>query len=159
MKGQTLIEVLVAMTIGAVVIAAVADVVLSSLSAEQSNVNQTKADQFAQEGMEISLQNASVDEGAYCLDQHAVVLPPSPPVGVIDGYGQCSNVNINPDSLTNTTNKTMKRTVTLKKTSSSCPIPVGQTQHLTQIIVVVSWNDKKCGLTPYCHQSREESCI
>lgn len=53
MKGQTLLEILVALGTGVVVLLALSTVVLSSLSAAQFSKNQNLATLYAQQGMEI----------------------------------------------------------------------------------------------------------
>jgi prepilin-type N-terminal cleavage/methylation domain-containing protein len=148
MKGQTLIEVLVAMSIAAIVISAVTTTVLQSLGSTQAARNESQAEQFAQEGMEIARQYAKTTaNGSYCLDQGATALT----------TGTCASPNLNPNYVSQPSGvKTMIRTVVLANT---CPVPPGGTAALTRVTVSVNWADGHCLNTAYCHKAVEETCL
>lgn len=86
-KGQTLIEVLVALGVGVAVLLAVTNAVLSSLTGSDFGRNQSLATQYAQQGMEVvrNIRNSgwtifyntytTAPVGAskfYCLDENIV---------------------------------------------------------------------------------------
>src|SRR5271170_5472874 len=90
--GQTLIEVLVAITAIAVIAVGVSYAVTSTLSSAEFSTQQSMATKYAQEGMEIliSLRDSSYTNfasyaGTYCLNGGSITLSPdtctSPNVG------------------------------------------------------------------------------
>jgi len=139
MKGQTLIETVLALGIIAIILSGVTIVVTSSLSDASFSQNQTLATQYAQEGTEILRTIRSSDyagfnkNGTYCLAKGALTLPSSSP--------SCTAPNV--DSFI--------RSVSIVK--DGCSAKVAQTT------VTVSWSDNKCSSGSYCHSSNLISCL
>ncbi len=154
-KGQGLIEVLVAMGIAATIIAAMTVAVTSSLSNAQFSQNQTLATQFSQEGIDVmrNIRNINYSyfstlSGSYCLNQGVTTgsLPP-------EGAGCGRNIN-----------NTFQRKVTVEQNSSSCPVPSAvapAVTNITKVVVIVAWQDGKCtsAANPFCHQAQLTSCF
>lgn len=142
-KGQTLIEVLVAITAAVLVISAIAVAIISALNNAQFSKNQNMATQYAQEGMEIIRQIRSSDwstfnnlsTGHYCLDKDSKELVLSIDCG--------QNVDI------------FVREIDIEKNSSSC------NNNQTKAIIQVSWSDGKCTnrINLFCHKVRLVSCF
>lgn len=152
-KGQTLIEVLVALTAAIVVIYAIATAVISALSNAQFSKSQGIATQYAQEGIEIMRQIRDSDWSRfysykqtdstiyYCLNKNAK--------DVTENGSACSP---NVDSFI--------REVQIQKNSSDCTQPL-QITNAAKVTVIVYWSDGKCTNTNnlYCHNVRLSSCF
>ena len=142
MKGQTLIEVLAALSILAVIAASMTSVIASSLNNSIFSKNKTLATKYAQEGMESihELRNNDYAQfttysGAYCMSTIPASLTSRPPAG-------CSTPNV----------ANFIRTVTI--TQSGCAV------NTAKVTVMVSWSDGKCAAaTPYCHTESHDSCL
>lgn len=149
MKGQTLIEVLLALGVAVVVLSATVVAVLAALNNAQFSKNQNIATQYAQEGMEVmrNMRNSnwtlfsSYATGQYCLDQNSTGLSGRDP-NVQGCNGQ--NVGI------------YARRVDIVKDSAACG---GSNQ--TKVTVSVSWASNKCTDTNnlYCHKVELVSCL
>lgn len=144
MKGQTLIEALVALGAAVIIVSAITIVVISALNNAQFSKNQNLATQFAQQGMEIMRQMRDSNWGtfdelsrAYCLDKGSNMPVPKAPIA---GCGQ--NVDV------------FVREVDIEKNSSSC-------SDATKITVIVFWNDAKCTSSTnlFCHKVELVSCF
>lgn len=155
-KGQTLIEILVAMGTAVVIISAITVAVVAALYNAQYSKNQNLASQYAQEGMEImkKIRDSSwtnfntLTEPSYCLDKNQTTLAESdkknttiPGCEKVSG-GQPSNVD------------NFSREVDIDKNSDECSLQ-------TKVSVFVSWSDSKCrdGQNPYCHTVSLVSCF
>ncbi len=145
LKGQSLLESVLALAVIAIVLSGIAVVSTSSLSNAGHGKNQTIATQYAQEGVEVlrmirSLNYASFRNysGTYCLAKGASSLPilpncPSPLTPNVDSF---------------------IRTVTVEQSPGSrCAVDVAK------VTVKVSWTDGKCKNTPYCHTSNIITCF
>ena len=147
MKGQTLIEVLVALAVAALIISALSIAVLSSLNNAIFSKNQNLASQYAQEGMEIMrrLKNSewtvfnAYTTGDYCLDGGSTSLRARQG----DKCGQ--NIDI------------FMREVFLEDTSSECR----NAYTSTKLKVSVYWSDGKCkdAVNPFCNKTEVVSCF
>jgi hypothetical protein len=147
MKGQTLIEVLVALGIITVVTTALAAVVITSMSNAQFSKNQNLASQYALEGMEIVRRLRDSDyvgfrnksDGIYCLDKGQPILPINP-------VSVCATPNVD--------NFIRKVEIYSQDLIKRCDV------NLSRVIVTVSWQDGKCPASaPYCHSAKLESCL
>lgn len=140
MKGQTLIEILVALGIITVVVTALASVVVTSMGNVKFSKNQNQATQYAQEGIEIvrqirdnSYTTFQGKNGTYCLGS-SNVLPPVPSV--------CNTANVGE----------FIRKVTV--------VQNGCDTNVAKVTINVSWQDSKCSAAnTYCHTSQLESCL
>lgn len=146
MKGQTLIEVVVAVGAAVVIITALTTLIINSVNNGQISRNQNLATQYASEGIEDMRQIRDVNyatfaayNGVYCLG------PSNPPVL----SPACSTANLgNP--------LTFLRTVTI--TPNRCGEDVAT--NMSNVVVTVAWNDGKCATeTTYCHSSQVSSCL
>jgi len=138
-SGQTLIEVLVALGIIAIIVTALTSVVVTSLGSSRYSKDQNLATQYAQEGLEImrNLRDSdyvdfrNIPSGSYCLDKNSTVLSPD-----------CFSANV--DSFI--------RKVII--THDGCDIGVSRVE------VSVSWNDSRCSsANTYCHESSLPTCL
>jgi prepilin-type N-terminal cleavage/methylation domain-containing protein len=141
MKGQSLIEVLVAMGIISIVITSVVTIVTTSLGNTQFSRDQDTATKYAQEGLELtrSIRNSSysafaIYNGRYCLPKNAQNL----------GVAQPSCTTPNVDSFI--------REVQIQQAP-------GCGANVSKVIVNVSWRDGKCSGSSYCHKSQLVSCL
>ncbi|RJQ37115.1 hypothetical protein C4559_03995 [Candidatus Microgenomates bacterium] len=142
-KGQTLIEILIAMSAAVIVLSAITLTVISALSNAQYSKNQNLATQYAQEGMEVVRKIRDNDwnafagfSGKYCLSKGSFNLGNSVAV--------CSqNVDL------------FVREININPNSADCN---SGTQ--TQVAVSVKWSDGKCPSTNiYCHEASLVSCF
>lgn len=143
MKGQTLIEILVALSVIAIVVTGISVTVTNSLSDAQFGKNQNLATGYAQEGMEILRQIRNTDYAGfknytaanYCLGKNATVLEPS---------SMCSMPNV--DNI-------FIRTIRIDQSVTP------ECNNAAKVQVVVSWTDGKCQPSAYCHKSELNSCL
>lgn len=155
MKGQTLIEVLVALAVAALIISAISVTVISSLNNAIFSKNQNLATQYAQEGMETmrklknsnwntfnSYGNADGSITYYCLDDGSATLRQMQG----DKCGQ--NIDI------------FMRQVTVEKSNSDCQL-AGSPNLGTKMKVSVFWSDGKCKdpVNPFCNKVEDVSCF
>lgn len=141
-KGQTLIEILIAMSAAVIVLSAITLTIISALSNAQYSKNQNLATQYAQEGMEVVRKIRDNDwntfagfSGKYCLGKGSFSLGSSVP-------GACpQNIDI------------FVREINIEN-SASC-------NNGTQAIVRVKWSDGKCGdrTNIFCHEASLVSCF
>jgi len=138
-RGETLVEVLVALGIITVVASALVGVVVTSMGNTRFSKDQNQATQYAQEGMEIVRQKRddgyvafrNIATGTYCLDGGSTILDPD-----------CTAANVG----------SYLRKVTI--TQDGCDTDVAN------VTVTVSWQDSKCpAANAFCHTSRLESCL
>jgi prepilin-type N-terminal cleavage/methylation domain-containing protein len=141
MKGQTLIEVLIALSIAVVVITAITWLSISSLNNAQSSRNQDQATKYAQEGMELvrKIRNSSYTtfagyNGTYCLPKGQTTF---------SAQGSCTTPNID---------TTFIRSVQINA-NTGCGVG------LSRVVVTVSWSDNKCTSGAYCRKSELVSCF
>lgn len=143
MRGDTLIEVLIALAIAVVVISAITTLGISSLNNAKFVATQEQAAKYVQEGMEIvrNIRNSSYVgyasyDGDYCLRKNGTSLEP---------IGNCAAPNID---------DTYIRTVTIDQNETV--ICGNNFAHTT---VKVSWTDGKCSSGAYCHVREASSCL
>lgn len=153
MKGQTLIEVLLALGVAVAIITAITAVVSNTLNNATFTKNQNLADQYAQQGMEVvrAIRDKSwstfisyhgVDK---CLPQDSSDLVNR--IGPdCDGEG---NVGI------------FIREIGIKKNDPDCKPSAGD--KAAKATVSVKWPDSKCPTSPpqarFCHEARLVSCF
>lgn len=150
-KGQTLVEVLVAMATAVAVLSAIAITVISSLSNVEFTKNQNLATQYSREGLEVvrrlARSNWTTFEGFnaqdYCLAKGQTTLAPMGP----NGCGQ--NVD------------TFVRKIEIEQNSLSCQeSSEDEEESNARITSIVSWSDSKCGsANVFCHEVTLDSCI
>ncbi len=140
MKGQTLIEVLVALGIIAVIVTALTAVVITSLGNTRYGKDQNLALQYAQEGLEVvrSIRDenynvfASLANGDYCLAKNSRTLNTT----------GCANANVD----------NYLRRVNIA--NSGCAAGI------TRVTVMVAWRDSKCpASSPFCHDVDLATCL
>lgn len=145
LKGQTLIEVLIALSVAVVIVSALTVVVTASLNNAQFSSNQNLTTKFATEGMEFvrRVRNSDyVGFGAYPTGMYC--LPTSLPATLGSPAGSC---------LPNINNNTFVREVLITQASPNCP----NNQTLAEVRVL--WTDGKCVGGTYCHSSKLNSCF
>lgn len=147
MKGETLIEVLIALSAAVVVITAVSYLSVSSLSNSQFVKDQTQAIKYAQEGLEIVRSIRNTDylefgtyEGMYCLGKDDNVL--------LSAVASCDTPNIDGEYI---------RSVTV--TQDELPQNGGCGLNFAKVFVTVAWTSTKCSGGSYCHTSKLNSCF
>lgn len=143
-RGQSLIEVLIALAAAVAVVAAIAVTVVTSLSNVDFTKNQNLATQYSGEGLEVVRQLAKNNwtdfinnyQGVnYCLDQGGYLT-------VMQGISCSQNVGI------------FKRQIVINQNDSNkCSGSVGVTS-------IVSWSDGRClSGNPFCHDISLNSCL
>src|SRR5258708_22405731 len=143
-KGQTLLEVLIALGLLSIIMSSLIVVILSALNNANFGKNQNLATQYAQEGMEImrnirdqNYGTFSSLAGTYCIpenchDSQCFIATP------------CT-VNIKTEFV---------RKVTINRNAAVC----GGVS--TKSTLAVSWNDGKCKTrSTYCHNVTLTSCL
>ncbi|MCL5439269.1 MAG: hypothetical protein M1268_04795 [Patescibacteria group bacterium] len=155
-KGQTIIEVLVALSVAVVVIAAIAISVISALYNSQFSKNQNLATQYAQEGMEIMRQIRNSDwsvfssySGSYCLDKGSSSIK-AKDASVVNG---CKSVDVGSNN--KNIDGFFARQIDISKQDIDC------NGNQTKVAAIVSWSDSKCRETSklFCHEVRLSSCF
>jgi type II secretory pathway pseudopilin PulG len=160
-NGQTLLEVLIALSIAVVVIAAVVSSIITSLSNIEYTQNQKNATFLAQQAFEslrelrdtnpVAYNNLfSNCGGKYCLGSGNAI----PVCTVSFPNAPCGSPNV----VTNNTN--FIREVDLLQTSSVCNVSSPpSSSDASEIVVKVSWSDQKCVSATYCHNVTLDSCL
>lgn len=156
MKGQTMIEVLVALTTMVVIISAITLSVITALRNVEYSRTQNSATRYAQEGMEFIrfLRDSNYTQFTnltantlYCLDK-----------------GKNSLYSTNAASCGDNVDF-FSRSIVLEKNSSYCvaitppaptPVPLNTSIKVT---VIVSWTDSKCEASGRCHEAKLVSCL
>jgi len=140
MKGQILIEVLVALAAAGVIITAITAVVTTSLSNAQYIRDQNSATNYAQQGMEVirevrdsDISNFRSYNGNYCLGKGQTSL----------GSNQ-SSCNSNVDNFA--------RSVVIEQSP-------GCAANIAKVTVTVSWSDGKCTNNANCHKIPLVTCL
>lgn len=122
-----MIEVLLALAIGVIIIAGISKAVNTSLSSSQFSKNQSLANQYAQEGIEI-VRNLKPSPGSYCLAKGATALTSE------DAAGCPQNVDIFAREVNIQRGNVKKITVTVGWSDSKCygltptPTPGGRSR-------------------------------
>jgi Tfp pilus assembly protein PilV len=150
-KGQSLIEVMVALGVSVIIVTAIVMAVVLAIVNTQFAKTQNLATYFAKQGLEILRQSSRSDwnnfktyTGSYCLAKDSII----PVVKSTDCEKDTAN--------------NFRREVEVRPESDECVIesdPTGQTKG-SKIEVVVSWNDGKCrDENTFCHEVRLDSCF
>ena len=158
MKGQTIIEVVVALGAGAIVLTAMTVIILTSLKNSQQSSSQSLATQYAQQGMDIARQMKDNNwtafnslNGNYCVASSCSEISLQ---GTTCGpKGASCSANID--------NKFV-REVTISAGSTSCrPQNYNPSTTYSKITTIVSWRDPQCTSVsnPYCHNVSLQSCV
>jgi Tfp pilus assembly protein PilV len=161
-SGQTLIEVLVALSTAVVIVSAGTLTVITALrNAEQTQIQNT-ATRYSQEGMEFMryLRDSNYTEftdliegPTYCLDKNATSVYTAYKTSAC-GIASCEqNVDL------------YSRSIIFDRDSPYCaplapsllvPTPVNTA---TKVTVIVSWTDSRCPNACPCHESKLVSCL
>lgn len=166
--GQTIIEVLAALSVASVIITAASIAVVVALQNAQQARSQDIGEQYTQDGMEQIRQlrdsdwtkfdsYGAIDPGyMYCFNQDKSLTNPSAGITTCDDKKTCNeNITVN--------NITFKREVCFEKKASSCePVSVGVTPtpaNATKVTVSTYWRDSKCTDDSYCHESQQSTCL
>lgn len=155
MKGQSLIEVLLALSIAAIILGAITTAVISSLRNAQFAKNQNLATQLASQGIEIirgirdrevSLVNylAECSQGTCCLDAD----------GTLEFRFSC-NQNVGTPDVGSGSPYLYIRTVEILEGHSGC-----NATDTYYVEVSVSWWDNACdNPIDFCHKVKLASCF
>lgn len=160
MRGQTLVEVVVALGAAVIILAALTIAVVTGLHNASQSSSQGFSTQAAAAGMELVQKMRDNDwatlsslSGTYCLaDSCSSLSETSGTCG--PKVGSCG-VNYN---------NLYVREVTIAQNAASClttsPTPSAPVSQV-KVDVTVSWRDSKCTnpSNPYCHSSSLESCL
>lgn len=157
-KGQTLIEVLIALGAAVTIVVAISTVVVAALNNAQFSRNQVLAIQHATEGIEFMRKLRDSDwnafsgyaAGTYCFNQNASSL--------ILRSGSCGQ---NVDAF-------FVREIEIEKNASNCqpanppaPTPTSVPTNGTKITSSVYWTDSKCtsAANRFCHSTKQVTCL
>ena len=145
-KGQSLIELLVALSISVIIITVVSKAVISSLNNVQYSKETDQATQYASEGMEIvrMIRNNNYTgfknyTGVYCL---AKIQNSQPPTDLGSPEGSCLTQNVD----------NFIRSVKIEQNP-------GCGTNLAKVIVTVAWYDGKCPSGNPCNTVLLTSCF
>jgi Tfp pilus assembly protein PilV len=172
-KGQTIIEVIVALTTAVVIVSAITIAVITALRNAEYSSAQNTATRYAQEGVEFLRfmrdsnfpqfkQLAEANVNYYCLAKGATTLS-IPPPGELSTQ-QCTNSSVVIDDI-------YSRKIEFASNDAYCnplqpptaippatPIPtIANTSK--KITVTVSWTDGKCPNSSRCHSAKMVSCL
>jgi prepilin-type N-terminal cleavage/methylation domain-containing protein len=147
MKGQTLIELMVALAVAGIIITAISITVVKSLNTVQLNKNKNTATQYAQEGMEFmrNKKNQSFEiydgyaEGKWCLDDTSTLS--------FTASSCTTNVGI------------FTREIDIDKNETGECGSESPDKLIDKVTVRVSWNDAGCSGTTKCHKEEQTSCF
>lgn len=150
-RGQTLVEVLIAMGVAVIVMTAMTTAVLTSLNNAQYSKLQNQATQYAQQGMEVTQSyrdamslTALTGGGSKCMMQSCS------PATV--NFDNCF-LTITPPATCALIESIFERRVTVSNDAAKCG---GSTRLVS---VAVSWNDGKCTTDARCHKVEVNSCM
>lgn len=143
-KGQTLIEVLIALSIAVAIISAITSVVISALNNSSFSKNQNMARSYAQQTMEKIRGQVQSNYSKFVATNSAL------------SYCVDSDGNMTP----NTSNcNAIKTGIFIREVNFVLPSP--DCQNYLEAKVLVSWSDSKCTdtLNLYCHNVTISTCF
>lgn len=146
LKGETLIEVLIALSIAVVVITTITTLSISSLSNTQFVRDQNQAAKYAQEGLETMRSLRNSDYGDYAT------------YGSATGLTYCLGENETTLDLS-VTSCTIPNIVDKFIRSVTIELDGGCGTDLVYTVVNVSWTSGKCSGGSFCHMSTLSSCM
>jgi len=159
-SGQSLIEVLVSLSVATLVLFAITVAVIYSLRNTQFSKNQNLASQYASQGMEIVRQIrdnkstlSSYTDVFYCLKQDSLTLiPKNITCGQNVGPG---NIGPTPGNI-----NLYSREVIIEHPNPAPTPPAPPCEKTYKVTVKVSWWDNACGNTStFCHKVQLASCL
>lgn len=158
-KGQTLIEILVALSIAAVLVSATSVAVLSALSNAEFARQQSLASQYADQGIEIirSMRNNDYADfknlsGNYCMASTCNTL--------VNTSSNACGISTDPTGVVSCG----QNVSTFIRTVVVAPTNAGATDCNTsgyKVSVNVAWADSKCtdSTKPFCHVLTVNTCL
>ena len=150
-KGQTLLEVMVAMSIAILIISAVVISIINALNNQQFGINQNQATHLAQEGTDIfrNLAQSNWESFKSYGNSTAPVTRCLPQVNPTPGpAGGCTTLNAG---------SPLKFIRQVKIELNQCNS--GSTDISGKVTTTVSWIDGKCPAGVYCHKTEVASCM
>lgn len=148
-RGQSLIEVLIALSASVAVVSAIAVTVITSLSNAEFTKNQNLATQYSREGLEIIRQMAKNNWTSfynnytsinYCLDKS-------------NNLGPMTGLNCEINISDSNGHPIFDREINIDQNSALCPSNVAVTSS-------VLWSDNKCQTgSTLCHQVTLHTCL
>lgn len=160
LKGDTLLEVLMALAISVVILTSVTIVTINSLRNSRQSATQSSATAFAKDGLEIARGMHSDDyeafrtlvEDNYCLAKSCTSI--SAAIGACGKkIGDSCDLNID---------ETYDRELTINFDDLTCtPSNSISTATYTRVTSTVSYGDNQCAQpdNPYCHKTTLSSCL
>lgn len=181
-KGQTIIEVLVALGAAILIMTAIVFAVTSSLSSAQFSKNLNVANHYAKQGLEIVrqirdsglLDGALYPDGKYCLDKDSNNLTPRGSL-IRNGCNGVSGANVIDRDESGDIVAQFAREVDINRevniespdnivgscipTPPPAPTPTPDLSGTAKVTVIVSWSDNDCTTEPFCHKTKISSCF
>ncbi|MDE2026450.1 MAG: type II secretion system protein [Patescibacteria group bacterium] len=160
-KGQTLIEVLVALSVITLIVTSITIAVVTSLNNAEFVKNQNLATQYAQQGMEMMRFMRNTNYGEFVgLSQHYCLADTCRQVETDSTAPDYATCGPNPGVCNPNVNNTFVREITVYNNPPGAGSP-NQCQFGTYVISSVSWADNKCTSrsNPYCHSVNISSCF
>lgn len=147
MKGQTLIEALVALAVAVSIVSAITIVAINSLNNVEFSKNQNSATQYAAEGMEIVRKIRNKNWADFYAKTNVRYCLPKNASDVIPGTTGIPACPVNIDAI-------FKRQVLINHDAPDC-------SNTSKVTVTVFWSDSKCtaGSNLYCHKTELISCF
>lgn len=148
-KGQSLVEVMVALSVAIVVMTAIVMSVVVAIANSQFSKSQNLASHYARQGIEHLRQLSRTDwnnftsysSQRYCLTDDFMLYD-------IEST-TCGDSRIN----------NFKREVEIYHESDDCAV-VNSIERGSKVVAIVSWNDGKCQSgNLFCHEVRLDSCL
>lgn len=168
MKGQTIIEVLIALTTAVIIVSAITIAVITSLRNAEYSKTQNAGTRYAQEGLEfvrfmrdsnypVFKQFLTATEAdptkVYCLGKDSTTLTEN----TVPNF-PCTSSSVTIDNI-------FSRIISFEPASTDCaplapsPSEAIPTNTGAQVTVSVAWTDAKCPSSTRCHQAKVVSCL
>lgn len=157
-KGQTLLEVMLALSIAILIVSAIVVSIINALNNEQFGVSQNQATQLAQEGVDLFRNLSQSDWVAFknygypdTTTARVWCLPQANPTPTPLGSGCVPNAG---------NNNRFVREIKVEMNSCITPTP-GITDISGRVTSTVKWADTKCtdSQNPFCHKTEVVSCM
>jgi Tfp pilus assembly protein PilV len=159
--GQTLIEVLVALSVISLIVTSITIAVITSLNNAEFVKNQNLATQYAQQGMEIMRYMRNTNYGTFKnLSQHYCLADTCRQIETDQQKADWTTCGPNASVCNPNVSNIFVREITVYNDTPGPGSP-NQCQFGTYVISTVSWADNKCTsrANPYCHSVKLSSCF
>lgn len=165
-KGQTLIEIMVALGVSVIIITAIVISVVLAVINTQLAKSQNLATYYAKEGLEIMRQASRSDWNQFAIDTVSGTYCLQKGVTSLDNFEEYLKTNECPFM---DQDSGFKREVQITHVNPADPVDNGckleyesgpaEDVYGTKVKVTVLWTDGKCSDNDYCHEVSLDSCL